>query len=52
MAAAIAVGGFLARAYAVLREDDDVAVSRATVIGGLVGLGGAILVIILDVIAG
>ena len=52
MAATIAVGGFIARAYTVLREDDDAAIRRATIVGGLVGLTGAVLMILLDVIAG
>ena len=42
MAAAIAVGGFIARAYTVLREDDDEAIRRATIVGGLVGLTVAV----------
>ena len=52
MAATIAVGGFIARAYSVLREDDDAAIRRATTFGGLFGLIAAVLTIILDVIAG
>ncbi|MEK6327794.1 MAG: hypothetical protein AABM66_09795 [Actinomycetota bacterium] len=52
MAASIAVGGFIARAYTVLNEDDDAAIRRATVVGGLLGLIGAVLTVILDVIAG
>jgi hypothetical protein len=52
MAAAVAVGGFIARAYTVLHEDNDEAIRRATIVGGLVGLTGAVLVILLDVIAG
>jgi len=52
MAASIAVGGFIARAYTVLSDDDDAAIRRATVVGGLVGLTCAVLMILLDVIAG
>ena len=52
MAAAIAVGGFIGRAYTVLREDEDAAIRRATIVGGLVGLTAAVLMILLDVFAG
>jgi hypothetical protein len=52
MAASIAVGGFMARAYSVLRGDDEAAIRRATTLGGLFGLIAAVLTIILDVVAG
>lgn len=52
MAAAIAVGGFIARAYTVLREDEEAVISRATIVGGLVGLTAAVIMILLDALAG
>ena len=52
MAASIAVGGFIARAYTVLREDEEAAIRRATIVGGLIGLTAAVLVILFDVFAG
>jgi cytochrome bd-type quinol oxidase subunit 1 len=52
MAAAIAVGGFVTRAYAVLTDQSDRSVSRATVVGGLCALVMAILVIVIGSITG
>ncbi len=52
MAAAIAVGGFIARAYTVLRGDDEEAIRRATIVGGIIGLAMTIVTIILDILAG
>lgn len=52
MAAAIAVGGFIGRAYTVLRGDHDEAIRRATIVGGIVGLAMTVVTIVLDVLAG
>jgi hypothetical protein len=46
MAAAIAVSGFLTHAWPAMAGRDDVALRRATVIGGLVGFGIALGVIL------
>lgn len=42
LAGAIAVGGFLGHARPVLQRRDEVAIRVATVIGGLIGLGAAV----------
>ena len=52
MAASIAVGGFIGRAYTVLRGDHDEAIRRATIVGGLIGLAITVVTILLDILAG
>jgi hypothetical protein len=52
MAAAIAVGGFIGRAYTVLRGDDEDAISRGTLVGGVIGLAITVVTVILDILAG
>jgi hypothetical protein len=52
MAAAIAVGGFLAHVRPALSKHDDQRLREATVKGGLGGLVGAFLVIVLSAAAG
>ena len=52
IAAAIAVGGFLAHAGPVLAGWDEEKLRQATVAGGLWGVGGAICVIVLSAIIG
>jgi hypothetical protein len=52
MAAAIAIGGFLARATSVLQRRDEQEVERATAIGGLLGLAFGLLIIVIDVSRG
>lgn len=52
MAATIAVGGFVGRARELLRGGDEEAVQRGTVVGGLFGLAGAVMIIVIDVVAG
>jgi hypothetical protein len=50
MAGAIAVGGFLGHAGPVLAGWREEELRRATVVGGLWGIGGAIFVIVLSAI--
>ncbi len=53
LAAMIAVGGFLVRAQAVLREDTELADLRhPTILGGLLGLLFGVAVTVLDIVAG
>ena len=52
MAAAIAVGGFLGRAVAVLGAGGPPAVERRTMVGGLIGLGYALNLVLLDTATG
>ena len=52
LAAMIAIGGFLARAQALLGTDPQADVRRWTVVGGLTGLWFGSLIILLDVAAG
>lgn len=52
MAAAIAVGGFLAHAGPALTGKDERRLRRAVVIGGLWGVAGVIFVVVLSAIIG
>jgi hypothetical protein len=52
VAGAIAVGGFLGHAGPVLAEWQEEELRRATVVGGLWGIGGAIFVSVLSAIVG
>ena len=48
----IAVGGFLARAQALLGTESRADIQRPTVVGGLAGFWFGVLMILLDAIAG
>ncbi len=52
MAAAIAVGGFVTRAYAVLTGHPDESINRATAMGGLFGLVTALGLLVAGSITG
>lgn len=52
LAAMIAVGGFLARAQALLGTESRADIQRPTVVGGLAGFWFGVLMILLDAIAG
>jgi hypothetical protein len=52
LAAMIAVGGFLARAQALLGTKSQADIQRSTVAGGLAGLWFGVLIIVLDTMAG
>ena len=52
MAALIAVGGFLGRAFTVLPGGGHEAVERATAVGGLAGMTGAVMLILVDAVSG
>jgi hypothetical protein len=47
----IAMAGFLAHARPVLRGDTSAAIQKATVIGGLSGCVGGVLVVVLSALA-
>jgi hypothetical protein len=51
LAAAIAVGGFIGRSQQILARRSEDRIQRATVIGGLYGLFGGLLLVIVDQIA-
>jgi ammonia channel protein AmtB len=50
LAAAIAVGGFLARARALLGSDSEVDLQRETTVGGLQGFLFGVVLILIDVV--
>jgi hypothetical protein len=52
LAAAIAVGGFIARAQAILGVEPEAELQRSTTVGGLCGLSFALILIVIDVIVG
>ena len=52
MAALVAVGGFLGRAFILLPGGDSRAIERGTVIGGLWGMVGAVGLILVDALTG
>jgi hypothetical protein len=52
LAAMIAVGGFIARAQALLRGMSPEELQRPTTVGGMSGLCFGILVIVIDAVAG
>jgi ammonia channel protein AmtB len=50
LAAAIAVGGFLGQAQALLKSDDEVDLLRETMVGGLHGLIIALSIVLFDAV--
>jgi hypothetical protein len=52
LAATIAVGGFLARAQALLWGDASAQLQRRTAMGGLLGLIFGVLIVIVDAVIG
>jgi hypothetical protein len=52
LAAAIAVGGFIARARAFLAAVPEAELQRSTTVGGICGLAFALILIVIDVIVG
>jgi hypothetical protein len=50
LAAAIAVGGFIARARAILRAASETELQHSTTMGGICGLSFALILIVIDVI--
>jgi len=52
LAAAIAVGGFISRAQAILGPDSEPDLQRSTTIGGVQGLAFGLLIIVIDAWSG
>jgi hypothetical protein len=52
LAASIAVGGFLARAQALLKDNTSIDLQRRMTMGGLLGVYFGVIVIVVDAIVG